>query len=223
MANNLSPSAREFLRGCHNNDIASLQKYISGRSLNVDIVFRGMVEAIRYKNWEAFSLVYDFASVKFKTHPRRFQEMSEEILWDIIAVSTAENFSEVSSVLNKIVAFCRPNKISSALYAAAQKNKNGIFEQLLPNFVPDRITHEILFHISLQNKNDTIQNLLFKRIDIDKVREALWSSHEDQYNRDRNQTQSNIDRLEAMIFSENLTHMLQTEISDDVQVARRKM
>lgn len=223
MANNLSPSAREFLRGCHKNDLKVLHKYIEGRALDVDILFRGMVEAIRYKNWDAFFLVYDFAAVKFKTHPRRFQEMAEEVLWDIVSVSTAENSSEVSAVLNKIMSFCRPNKISSTLYAAAQKNENGVFEQLLPKFVPDRITHEILFHISLQNQNDTIQNLLFDRIDLNKMREELWASHEYQYNRNRNKTQSNIDRLEAMVFNRSLTHILQGETQEDTQAVRRKM
>lgn len=222
MSNNLSPAAREFLRGCHKNDQKLLRPYIEGRAFNVDVVFRGMVEAIKYKSWDAFFVVYDFASVKFKTHPRRLQDMAEEVLWEISAVST-ESVAEMSSVLNKIIGLCRSNKISSATYAAAQKNKNDIFEHLLPHFVPDRITYEILFHIGLQNQNDTIQNALFDHIDVSEVREILWASHQYQYNRDPNKTQSNIDRLEAMVSHRNLTQTLQTETSPDLHVFRKKI
>lgn len=104
-----------------------------------------------------------------------------------------------------------------------KKTKNDIFEHLLPHFIPDRITHEILFHISLQNQNHTIQNLLFDHIDTNKVREAIWASHEYQYNRDPSKTQSNIDQLEAMISHRNLTQTLQTEISPDLHVLRKKI
>lgn len=222
MANNLSPAAREFLRGCHKNDLQALQKYIEGGLFDVDVVFRGLTETVRYKNWDAFFLIFGFASVKFKTHPRRLQEMSEEVLWDIIAASTPDNASEVASVLEKIVPFCRRPKIATTLYAAAQKNKNGIFEQLLPHFIPDRITYETLFYISLENKNDVIQKLLFDCIDINKVRSTLCLAHEFQYNRNKDKTQSNIDRLEAMVLNQNLTHILESEASE-AQTVRRKM
>lgn len=225
MANNLSPSAREFLRACHQNNLQGLQKYIDGRSYDVDIVFRGMIEAVRYKNWDTFFYVFDFASVKFKTHPQRFAHMAEEVCWDIIDLTNSQNASQVSSVLDKVVPLCRPAKIANAMHAAVQKNKNVVFDKLLPKFrpIPGRLTYETLFCIGLDNKNDAIQNVLFDRIDVNKVRSTLQSSHDYEYNRQKNRTQSNIDRFEAMVFNKNLTHILQSEPRPQTQLVRRKM
>ncbi len=57
MANNRSPAAREFLRGCHKNDIVVVDKYIQGR-IDVDIIFLGMMEAVRHKSWAAFHVLF---------------------------------------------------------------------------------------------------------------------------------------------------------------------
>lgn len=223
MANNRSPAAREFLRGCHKNDIVVVDKYIQGR-IDVDIIFLGMMEAVRHKSGAAFHVLFDFALVKFKTHPQRFQETSDNILDEIVYLSTPTCSQNVCAVVKKILPYCSYPKISRAMYCAVEKNKNDIFEQLLPKFHRHQVSYEKLFYISLDNNNSHIQEMLFDRIDVSKMWEYVWKIHNYEYNGNKHKTQSNIDRLEEVVVNKNLTNILQSfEDSEEKPIARRKI
>lgn len=224
MANNRSPAAREFLRGCHKNDLLVVDKYIQGRMFDVDIIFFGMVEAVRHKNWAAFYVLFDFALVKFKTHPQRFQETSDNILDEIVYLSSPSCSKDICAVVKKILPYCSYSKITKAMYCAVEKNKNAIFDQLLPKFHRQQVSYEKLFYISLDNNNSYIQEMLFDRIDVSKMWEYVWKIHNYEYNGNKYKTQSNIDRLEAVVLSKNLTNILQSfKDSEEKPPVRKKI